>query len=80
MSMKRLADSKETSLEKGEAGFGLAPSLGCASFKDTQAPRMQHKEGDSSSPAQLTWRPSTFPLQTEKRRNHSLHLQTTAAS
>lgn len=54
VSMKQLADSKETSLKKGEAGFGLSPSLGCAGFKEhPQKSRMQYKEEDSSSQTQL---------------------------
>lgn len=54
VSMKRLADSKETSPEKGEAGCGLALSLGCAGFKEhPQKSRMQRKERDSSSQTRL---------------------------
>lgn len=49
--MKRLADSKETSPEKGETGCGLAPSLGCAGFKEhPQISRMQCKEGEIIAP------------------------------
>lgn len=52
--LKQLADSKETSLMKGEAGLGPSPSLGCAGFKEhSQKSRKQCKEEDSNSQTQL---------------------------
>lgn len=52
--VKQLADSKETSLKKGEAGLELSPSLGYAGFKEhPQKSRTQCKEEDSSSQTQL---------------------------